>query len=585
MARRGALSSNSTPSFILRAASAREAQTWLAVMRESPLMGSLASLHQVLDEEGELTVQEFRVNMPPKREFIFADASSIFESATDILIRNVPARGSSMSIILACGGNKPSQFTGSAIFEPSISDSSGDVTIALAEGVTSTVSWSRKYPSHRRKIVISAAVFVVIAIVSLIVTRAFRLSLVMGVLCSVGTAYMLVKQDQLVNDVVITGVNIHKPNSTSSPKGSAGKKSLVKGGGKGGKYVATDPHITSEEAWMIEELRERLKDMWNIPSDADAFIKKHEKFLREWHADLNAIKNVDKIKFVMDKHILEDFRLVRYLRARKHKLDKAEVMARDSLLWRVALGSDTIHEDKDLGTPPEWICRYFGSKHILTMLRPTEDSDIRLEKFFLRDKEGHLGLFFRAGRMNSRKIFKKMSSKPCYMIKMVIWTTELLRRDLEQWRLKNKDKPETVLSVIVDLEGFAISDQLPLGDLIPLARRFFPIFATGYPELLNRVLVFNAPWLFGSLWTAVKPFIPEEVQEKIQIHSGAINYEKHIQPYFADDVVPKYFGGNMIDKDDGNEFCLDRVAPYGPYGLPNEGFELLEGTDAKGVTW
>ena len=178
-----------------------------------------------------------------------------------------------------------------------------------------------------------------------------------------------------------------------------------------------------------------------------------------------------------------------------------------------------------------------------------------------------------------------MCSKPCFMVKYLVRTVEIMRLDLEKLREKTNGKTETMISVIFDLYGFAVSEQLPIGDLVGLARRFFPIFATGFPELLFRVLVFNAPWLFGTLWSAVKPFIPEEVQEKIQIHSGEIKYDKHIKPYFEEQYVPKYFGGTMVDEEDGNEFCVQRVVPYAPYALPNEGTALLEGTDPQAQTW
>jgi len=349
-------------------------------------------------------------------------------------------------------------------------------------------------------------------------------------------------------------------------------------------FCFSDPHITQEEASMIIDIRERVQDLWKVQPDADTFIKRHERFLQEWHADLDAVKNLEKIKTVMDRHIGEDFRLIRFVRARKHNLRQAEAMLRDALMWRVALGSDIIHGDPEFSGPPEWLARYVGIKNIMSMLRPVEDCDTRLRELYTRDIEGHLGLFIRAGRLSSRKIFRKVCSKSCYITKLVIWMLELLRYDLEQHREQNPDKPQTVISLIIDLDGFAMSDQLALTDFIPIASRFAPIFANTYPELLNRVLVFNAPWLFSYIWSALRHFIPEEVHEKIQIYAGKIEYNAHIRPYFADNQVPKYFGGTKLDQT-GSDFCLESVAPYGPYGLPGEGQELLEGYDGNAKMW
>jgi len=143
---------------------------------------------------------------------------------------------------------------------------------------------------------------------------------------------------------------------------------------------------------------------------------------------------------------------------------------------------------------------YAGSPRFFELRRPIEDADARFEHFWVRDSEGHLAVFFRVGHASSRRMFRKAQSNPEYLIKCVIWATEMARHDLDKMHESTKGKIDSTLSTFVDLEGFALSNQIPLSSLVGIAQRFFPIFSTSYPELLNRVVVIRAPWLFSSVW-------------------------------------------------------------------------------------
>lgn len=326
---------------------------------------------------------------------------------------------------------------------------------------------------------------------------------------------------------------------------------------------------------MLAVLRSRVKDLWAVnATEADAFVKRYRKLLDEWGADLNALKNPDKRRRTLDKQILADFRCVRFLRARKHNVDKAEIMLRDSLIVRIAFGFDDLHD----GTfrPPQWMIDYHGSPIVTSLLRINEDAQARFDRFWLRDRENHLCMFLRNGRMSSRRVFRKCASNPTMLIKCLIWAAELVRHDLELVHIATKGKVESVVTAVIDLDGFAISEQIPVGDLVGIARRWFPLLSVSFPELLSRVRVANAPWLFASLWAALKPFIPEEVLEKIQIFP---NFPlERIEKYIDHKNIPAYLGGALYSGDGKDPFCSDRIPPRGPY-LEDEGDALLEGVD------
>jgi len=211
----------------------------------------------------------------------------------------------------------------------------------------------------------------------------------------------------------------------------------------------------------------------------------------------------------MDKHLIgSDFRAVRFLRARKHNLEKAEAMCRESMTWRVALDLDHLLADFVI---PEWLLQYAGSPCFAALRRPVEDSAERFERFWVRDLDGNLCLFYRQGMVSSRRIFKKLHSNPAYLIKCLMWAAEIGRYDLDRMHESTNGRVDSTVTAIVDLDGFAVSNQIQVTDLIGLARTFFPIFTLCFAELLKRVVVIRAPFLFASIWNVLTPFIAEEV--------------------------------------------------------------------------
>lgn len=603
-----------TPKMILKADTSSEAQLWLAAMRESPFMGQLAKLALEAHLEGPpdalLRIQELRVHVQRDRQYIYSDAAALFDGATSILVRDVPPSGGKISVTVKALDGSATE-TVSAPFEPALSEAAGTVQIPLihlqqGNAAVVIVEWQRHRPNPARAVAASGGALVVVFAACLVLGMSLRSAFVLAVVSGAGTFATMWRRQHERNDVVLVDVGARAGEGglgmPSSPRPSEG---LASGGLAGGSTPATkssgvgllsggrkrravppstvgvsrspDLNVTLEESAALVDLRERVKDLWTPdPVEADAFVKRHQRVLEEWGADLGALKNLAKRKRVLDKQILSDFRCVRFLRARKHNIDKAETMMRESLTIRIAFGFEEMHE-ADFH-PPQWLIEYNGSPIISKILRLEPDTEVRFSRFWLRDREGHLCMFLRNGRMNSRRVFRKCGSNATFLIKCLIWAAELVRHDLEHMHIQTKGKVESLVTAVIDLDGFAISDQIPVGDLIGIARRWFPIMSVSFPELLARVLVFNAPWLFGSLWSAMKPFIPEEVLEKIQIHSGTLNVERHIRPYIDNQFIPAYMGGALHGGDDGDPFCSDRLPPMGPY-LPDHGDALLEGVD------
>ena len=63
-----------------------------------------------------------------------------------------------------------------------------------------------------------------------------------------------------------------------------------------------------------------------------------------------------------------------------------------------------------------------------------------------------------------------------------------------------------------------------------------------YPELLNTMLIINAPFIFKGFWTVIKVWLDKETQKKIFIYSGSA--KKEIAKYCDMNYVPVFLGGN-----------------------------------------
>lgn len=314
-----------------------------------------------------------------------------------------------------------------------------------------------------------------------------------------------------------------------------------------------DESITMEELALLDELRTNLQPLLeNVPNGSFA----HE---------------------VLDKYVNYDFRLVRFVRARNGDLAKAAAMCEKAIKWRIEYEADNIVEDSKDGESfiPEWLLTYAGAPQVSEMLmKGSKILPIDRCDWFLRDKDsGNLAVLVRTGGNNWRQIYRKLGDNAqdvlfSYLIYVVQW----LRESMDAMHMESNGKYASYLTFIVDLKGMKSSNQIPPGQLIALARRFLPIFFTCYPELLHRVLVINAPTVFYTLFSMVKPFIPKRVLQKFMIHGSSKNLDKLTKVLDKSDI-PKSYGGDMVVN--GDELCLDRIPSWGPF-QPDKGKSLIE---------
>lgn len=217
--------------------------------------------------------------------------------------------------------------------------------------------------------------------------------------------------------------------------------------------------------------------------------------------------------FEMIKNDLADNLVLRYIRARKHRLEDAMKMFANTLHWR------------QTGYPvEEWIREgdspsYIGGKNKGFV------KNFTVSKSFIR---GH--------DKNKNPLFVFQSRKH-FASDLPLADTERFALVTIEWcRLFLREVHESVdtCSLMFDLLGFSLknADNAPVKFLTSM-------FESHYPESLGIVVVHNAPWIFSTVWNVIKNWLDPVVLAKIHFTKGYDELTEFIDP----ECIPEYLGG------------------------------------------
>lgn len=352
-----------------------------------------------------------------------------------------------------------------------------------------------------------------------------------------------------------------------------------------------DVSLLPEELAKLEQFKQAIaKSDMAKPS---AFCELSRAMKSDWKCQPTSNSNRDVYDLVWDKYTKHDFRLVRFLRARKMDVAGAEKMLRSSLLWRVQHRADLLLSEFPM---PKWVLSY-GASELLQASSGGEEAspqrcEQRVDKFWLRDKQGCLAMFLRIGHFDWKQFYGKLkrTATPAApvptetMIKMAMWVLELGRLDSDFVHERTNGMTPSYLTLVFDLGGFSLSQQMPLAELAQVVKRLLQVILASYPELVKRICVVNTPFLFHGVWQAMKPFIPDDLQRKIAIHSGKCDYQRHLAADFERDQVPEYLGG-LLQGAKRDPFCKNRLPPAGPFLTSDRGQRWLNGSEHGSNLW
>ncbi|KAJ1981299.1 hypothetical protein H4R35_000772 [Dimargaris xerosporica] len=213
--------------------------------------------------------------------------------------------------------------------------------------------------------------------------------------------------------------------------------------------IPRDP-LTSEQTEMLSQFEQQLPDLIaRLPEQDQA---KHQRFCTRPC-------------------------LLRYLRANKWVLAKAQMGLEKTLQWRSEYRPDEI-------TPDE-----------------IEHESIK-GKMYVNGYD----LFGRAVVYMRQRLNHTNEAKS--QMRHLVFTLERAVQILPQ----TPDETPESLTLVIDCEGWSMSNSVPLGT----ARETLHILGAHYPERLGVALILNAPWLFWTFFKLVSPFIDPVTRKKIQ---------------------------------------------------------------------
>ena len=312
------------------------------------------------------------------------------------------------------------------------------------------------------------------------------------------------------------------------------------------KYTITNIDVVSSSLILLRNENEIHEDNGRIKRKSETkanteiqsyekpLIKEFLKITNQWAKSFN----IQHQNHMISSEYHEDFMAVKFLRARQFDMDKAVTLFQQCHRWRMEHKTNTLATDF---LPPDKILQYACPIGLYRLLKDRRD---RIA-FHLRDKKGHLCLFYRPGLPHWKKVFKCINNSETFAIKCVTWILAIAQKDcLEHYR---QTGTPPYCTLIFDVGKFSMAKQVPIISALRMGRTLLKGINLGYPETLYKVVFIQASWVFVKFFDLFKPFIPPHLLQKIHI----ITDKKAALNYLNKAYVPTFFGGTMEDdKDD-----------------------------------
>jgi len=215
--------------------------------------------------------------------------------------------------------------------------------------------------------------------------------------------------------------------------------------------------------------------------------------------------------------------LVRFLRARgadgARDIEKSVKMYQDTANWRYRFGADYL-------------------LHELPIENAEKVKEMYKVGFFNTTKHGHPVYIERMGQHNIDGLFATVGEKGLQQMHVNAFENMLYGKMAAC--SKKAGKRIVQMCSILDLEGVPASSMMG-GKVSKFLTAVMKIDSDNYPEILYKMYIVNAPWIFSSLWSAISNFLDANTVAKISIlkDNGFSKLQEQID--VAD--IPKFLGG------------------------------------------
>lgn len=217
---------------------------------------------------------------------------------------------------------------------------------------------------------------------------------------------------------------------------------------------------------------------------------------------------------------MSDATMLRYLRARKFDVAKAKEMFINSEKWRKDFGVEDIvnnFEYPELSVVDKYYPQYYHRT----------------------DKDGRPVYIEVLGKLDLNALYAATTHER--MLKHLVLEYEKSFSDRMPACSAAAGHPVETYCTILDLQNVSLSSFYRVKDYISGASK---IMQDHYPECMGKFYIINAPFMFSTIWSFVKPWLDAVTVAKIDIIGSA--YKDKLLAQIDADNLPKELGGNCV---------------------------------------
>ncbi|KAL1917368.1 uncharacterized protein VTP21DRAFT_5024 [Calcarisporiella thermophila] len=234
----------------------------------------------------------------------------------------------------------------------------------------------------------------------------------------------------------------------------------------------------------------------------------------------------------------DDHCLLRFLRARKFDLDATKAMFIACEKWRKEFGVDKLVKEFE-----------FPEAEKIAKIYP--------RYYHKTDRIGRPIYIEHLGNIDVNELFK-ITTEDRMLKQFVVGYEKLINQRFVACSAKAGRHIEQSFT-IMDLKGVKMMN---ITTVLGFVRLTSSIAQDYYPELMGKMYIINAPFLFSSIWALIKPFLDEVTVNKIHILGS--RYQSALLKDIDPENLPSYLGGKCTCAEQGG--C--RSSDAGPWQNP-----------------
>jgi len=242
----------------------------------------------------------------------------------------------------------------------------------------------------------------------------------------------------------------------------------------------------------------------------------------------------------LDFTVYDDYYLLRFLRARKFDLEKANEMFTKFLKWRKDFGTDQIDTFE------------FNELPVIKLHYP--------HGYHKTDKLGRPIYIELIGDINPKELFQYTNEER--LLKYYVKEYERLLKGIYPACSNVAGKRVEQSISILDMKNEAM--KFMFGDTKKFVEITTDMAQNYYPEILGQMFIINAPFSFKAIWAMFKSFVDEKTRKKINIEGSS--YKKKLLNFIDPDNLPSFLGGNCVCSFNKGGCLRSDIGPWNPNG-------------------